>query len=235
MRPRRSRPDTGEPFVFVSYSHLDDEFRKRLDTHMAQMRREGMQTWFDGDIRPGGELDPEIMWALKRADIFVALASPNYLASSYCFEKEYGFALRKAARKKLHLIVVLLRQCQWRHTKMARYKLLPHDAKAVDKWARRGDAWENVVSGIQLIVNDVRAEQAASPKRKPPAMAKPKASPRAETARRKLMPDGGRQPTKPTAKGKAATALKVARRKPLNLRPTSPGSRLRRPASPQKK
>ena len=55
---------------------------------------------------------------MKQADIFVALASPNYLASRYCFETEYGFALRKAAREKLFEIVVLLRQCQWRHTRL---------------------------------------------------------------------------------------------------------------------
>ncbi len=107
---------------------------------MAQLHREGVRTWFDGDITPGAELDPNIRRALKQADIFVALASPNYLASRYCFETEYGFALRKAARKRLFVVVVLLRQCQWRHTRMARYKLLPRDAKPIDQWVRRGDA-----------------------------------------------------------------------------------------------
>ena len=165
-RGGRSREDTGEPFVFVSYSHMDEAFRKRFGTHMAPVRREGVQLWFDGDISPGAELDPEIAWALSRADIFVALASPNYLASSYCFEREYGFALRKAARKRLRVAVVLLRQCQWRHTRMSRYKLLPHDAKPVDQWTRRGDAWEDVVDGIRILVKEVRAEQAVAPVRK---------------------------------------------------------------------
>lgn len=145
-----------EASVFVSYSHLDNDFRKRFETHMAQLSREGVRTWFDGDITPGAELDPQIRRALKRADIFVALASPNYLASRYCFETEYGFALRKAARKKLYVVVVVLRQCQWRHTRMARYKLLPYDARPIDQWARRGDAWENVVEGIRAVVKEFR-------------------------------------------------------------------------------
>ena len=145
-----------EASVFVSYSHLDDEFRKRFETHMAQLHRERVRTWFDGDITPGAELNPNIRRALKQADIFVALASPNYLASRYCFDTEYGFALRKAARKKLFVVVVLLRQCQWRHTRMARYKLLPRDAKPIDQWARRGDAWENVVEGIRVVVKQFR-------------------------------------------------------------------------------
>lgn len=184
----RSREDTGEPFVFVSYSHMDETFRKRFSTHMAPMRREGVQIWFDGDISPGAELDPEIAWALRRADVFVALASPNYLASSYCFEREYGFALRKAARKRLRVAVALLRQCQWRHTRMARYKLLPHDAKPVDQWPRRGDAWEDVVAGVRILVKEVRAEQAAAPARArakaPKAIGalKPKAASKTEAA-----------------------------------------------------
>ncbi|MGK6325408.1 toll/interleukin-1 receptor domain-containing protein [Sphingomonas sp. DT-51] len=72
--------------IFVSYSHLDDDFRRGFETHMAQLHREGVRTWFDGDITSGAELDPKIRRALKQTDIFVALASPNYLASRYCFD-----------------------------------------------------------------------------------------------------------------------------------------------------
>ncbi len=186
-----------EASVFVSYSHLDDEFRKRFETHMAQLQREGVRTWFDGDIIPGAELNPQIRRALKRADIFVALASPNYLASRYCFETEYGFALRKAARKKLYVVVVLLRQCQWRHTRMARYKLLPRDAKPVDQWARRGDAWENAVEGIRAVVKELRLA--------PQALDAPKKTKATVPARStKAKPAGVRPRSVPS--GKAATA-----------------------------
>jgi len=188
-----------EASVFVSYSHLDDEFRKRFETHMAQLHREGVRTWFDGDITPGAELDPNIRRALKQADIFVALASPNYLASRYCFETEYGFALRKAARKKLFVVVVLLRQCQWGHTRMARYKLLPRDAKPIDQWARRGDAWENVVEGIRAVVKQFHLVAHA-----PDAPKKPKAP--APTRTTKAKPAGVRQ--RRVTSGKPAAAAK---------------------------
>jgi hypothetical protein len=183
----------------VSYSHLDDEFRKRFETHMAQLHREGVRTWFDGDITPGAELDPNIRRALKQADIFVALAGPNYLASRYCFETEYGFALRKAARKKLFVVVVLLRQCQWRHTRMARYKLLPRDAKPIDQWARRGDAWENVVEGIRAVVKQFRLASRA-----PDALKKTRALAPTHTTKTKPLGVRARRVTS----GKAAPAAK---------------------------
>jgi hypothetical protein len=204
-----------EASVFVSYSHLDDEFRRRFETHMAQLHREGVRTWFDGDITPGAELDPNIRRALKQADIFVALASPNYLASRYCFETEYGFALRKAARKKLFVVVVLLRQCQWRHTRMARYKLLPRDAKPIDQWARRGDASENAVEGIRAVVKQFRLVPQA-----PDAPKKPKAPVPTRTTKAK---PAGVRPRRVTS-GKTAPAAKpkptsrVKRTRPIKPR-----------------
>jgi hypothetical protein len=208
-----------EASVFVSYSHMDDEFRRRFETHMAQLRREGVRTWFDGDIAPGAELDANVRRALKQADIFVALASPNYLASRYCFETEYGFALRKAARKKLFVVVVLLRQCQWQHTRMARYKLLPRDAKPIDQWTRRGDAWENVVEGIRAVVKQFRqVAQAPVPPKKLKAPA--------PTRTTKAKPAGVR-PRRVTS-GKAAAAAK-----PKPKRSVKPAGKRTRPIKPR--
>ena len=44
--------------VFVSYSHLDESYREKLEKHLATLKREGVKTWFDGRVQAGGELDP---------------------------------------------------------------------------------------------------------------------------------------------------------------------------------
>lgn len=175
------------PEIFISYSHRDERARSLLDKHLAQLMREGVSVWFDGDILPGAEIDPAIMRRLKRADVFVALASPDYLQSAYCYEKEYGFAMRKARRMKLHVVVAVLRACQWRHTRMARYKLLPKDGRPIDQWARRGDAYEDVVEGIRLVLRQVRLD-------------------------RQTVPDGTSETTK-AASGSKRSALRPARPK----------------------
>lgn len=207
-----------EASVFVSYSHLDDEFRKRFETHMAQLHREGVRTWFDGDITPGAELDPNIRRALKQADIFVALASPNYLASRYCFETEYGFALRKAARKNLYVVVILLRQCQWRHTRMARYKLLPKDAKPIDQWARRGDAWENVVEGIRAVVKQFRLAPLALDAPKKAKVPVPARSTKAKPAKTRPRRAPGSKPA-PATTPKPKRSPKPAGRRTRPIKP----------------
>ena len=86
--PAKRRTDTPSPArvakpevrIFVSYSHKDEVARARLETHLAQLTRHDVSTWFDGDLGPGEALDPAIARELRRAHVFVALFSPDYLA-----------------------------------------------------------------------------------------------------------------------------------------------------------
>jgi hypothetical protein len=230
--PRRSAtPDPVEPpLVFISYSHRDEDARKKLDKHLTQLRREGVNFCFDGDMLPGAEIDPDIRRMLKRADLFLALGSPDYLHSAYCFETEYGYAIRKAARKRVHVVVALIHACQWRHTRMARYKVLPKDGKPVDQWARRGDAYEDIVEGIRAVIKVVRKDReallevAAGRKRR----SAPKAAARASAVER------------PAAAAKPAVVkrLKIAKVSPgknasFTRKPPATAAK-RKPASPGK-
>lgn len=211
--------------VFISYSHRDEAARGRLDVHMAQLKREGVSVFFDGDMIAGTELDPRIRRELRLADIFVALASPAYLHSRYCFEIEYGYALRKARRGKVHLVVTLVEECQWRHTRMARYKLLPKDGKPVSKWRPYGEAFEDIVNGLRGVVKAVRAEQLPPPAK---SERKPKAAPApAPNRAAAASPKAKRVPSssaKRTAKGAAAATRSAKPKAPAR----KPAARTRR-------
>lgn len=115
--------------IFVSYSHKDAAFQRKLEIHLAALKREGIETFYDGNVDPGADLDASIRRELRDAHVFLALASPDYLHSEYCFTKEYGYALRRALRKTMHVVVAVIRPCQWKHTRMARYKALPRTGK----------------------------------------------------------------------------------------------------------
>ncbi|ACK86164.1 toll/interleukin-1 receptor domain-containing protein [Methylorubrum extorquens] len=215
--------------VFISYSHMDDAARRRLDIHMAQLKREGVSVFFDGDMIAGAELDPRIRRELRLADIFVALASPAYLHSRYCFEIEYGYALRKAKRGKVHLVVALIEECQWRHTRMARYKLLPKDGKPVSKWRPHGEAFEDIVNGLRGVVKAVRADRATSSldKRVRTARAaqpaKRPSAPEPPSRKRKTVPVG---PSKAAASPSRPAKSRTPARKPAGRpRQGGPGTR----------
>ncbi len=95
--------------AFISYSHSDEYVVTRLHTHMSQLKREGLLTsWFDGEILPGGSLDENIQDELTKADIFLAVVSPDYLNSAYCYDVEFQKALSRFATGKLKSFQSLL-------------------------------------------------------------------------------------------------------------------------------
>jgi len=201
------------PLIFISYCHRDEAFRERLMVHLAPLQREGIEIWVDNDLAPGDELDPTIRRALRRADIFVALASPDYLHSRYCFETEYGFALRKAKRKKIHVVVAIARHCQWKRTRIGRYLVLPKQGKAIEDFGRRSQAFEQIVEGIRVVLKRIMAERNAE-------LTTPPAKVRSRTTSKAAKPEPARGAlqarTKSTA-AKAKSSKRVATPKAIKL------------------
>ena len=177
--------------IFVSYSHKDKGAREKLQTHLTPLMREGVDLWFDDRIPAGGELDPDIKRALKRADIFVALASPDYLRSEYCFTTEYGYARRRAARKTMFVVVAVIRPCGWKHTRMGRYKALPNDGKPASRWTNRDLAYEDIADGIRSVVTLAEAQPSSKESAK---SVKPKAKPVKSTSRPGLLDKKANRP-----------------------------------------
>jgi hypothetical protein len=60
------------------------------------LRRDGLlTTWYDREILAGAELHKEIAENLADSDVFLALVSPDFLASDYCYDKEMHLALKR--------------------------------------------------------------------------------------------------------------------------------------------
>lgn len=185
--------------IFISYSHKDEAFREQLAKHLVPLQRvKDVELWFDGDILPGEALTPEIRRKLKQSDILVALASHHYLASDYCFNKEYGPAMRRVAKGTMHVVAVLLSACEWQNTRMENYKLLPKDGKEVERWGSRNQAYVDIVAGIRRVVAAVRAETKKAEASRDKAAPKPQSQGRKKPTR----PSGVTEGTKATGRPK---------------------------------
>ena len=87
-----------EPFIFVSYSHI------RIDDAMdiiCKMQSDGFRVWYDEGIDPGSEFSDDIASQVKSCEVFIALLSNEYLASSFCID-ELSYARTKG--KKILMI-----------------------------------------------------------------------------------------------------------------------------------
>lgn len=157
--------------IFVSYSHRDAAAREKLETHLAPWKRDDVTVWYDKNIEPGAQLDPAIARELRNAHIFIALFSPAYLDSNYCWNIEYRRAMDRRARKLLRVVGVVVKPCGWKHTRAAGFKLLPDDGREPERWSSSDAAYVNIAEGIGAVIKTVRRELAAAVPKRPPTPA----------------------------------------------------------------
>ena len=78
-----------EPYVFVSYSHTDEDI---VFEEISRLQALGVNVWYDTTgIGPGGEWNDEIAQAIKGARNFLYFITPRSVASEHC-RRELSFA-----------------------------------------------------------------------------------------------------------------------------------------------
>src|SRR5665213_815088 len=136
--------------AFISYSHSDEQVVKRLHTHMSQLKREGqLSSWFDGAILVGGSLDDEIGNELKKAEIFLAIISPDYLASSYCYDIEFQEALKLFNMGQLKIVPIIAQPCDWTSSPFGKFKAIPKDGKPISEFMNDNNAYLNIIDELR--------------------------------------------------------------------------------------
>lgn len=136
--------------VFFSYSHVDEPLRDQLETQLAMLKRQGViETWHDRRIGAGEDLHNAIDGHINAADIILLLASPDFLASDYCYEREMARALERHEAGESIVIPVILRPCDWHGAPFGRILATPPDGKPVTQWPDRDHAFLEVTRAIR--------------------------------------------------------------------------------------
>jgi tetratricopeptide (TPR) repeat protein len=143
--------------VFFSYSHKDEGLRNELETHLAMLKNEGViSDWHDRQILPGQEWDGQIDEHLNSADIILLLASPDFLASKYCYDIEVARAMeRHEEAGDACVIPVILRPCEWQRAPFSKLQALPTGTVPITRWPDRDEAFLKVAEGIRRAVEQL--------------------------------------------------------------------------------
>lgn len=140
--------------AFISYSHKDIDYLEKLKVHLAQIRRDGLITeWTDKEITVGANLDNSISSALSASQLFILLVSPEYIASQYCYEKEFETALKLQDEGIITIIPIIVEPCEWKSTPLGAIKSLPYDGKPVSEWTNANNAFVQVIQEIRKLIN----------------------------------------------------------------------------------
>jgi TIR domain len=138
--------------AFISYSHVDESYRNELQKHLVTLQHQGLvETWHDRCIVAGEEWAGCIDDELRRADIILLLISSDFIASRYCYELEMKEALARHERKEAVVIPIILRSCHWTGLPFGKLQAATKDAKPIEKYPSRDDAFLEITQNIETI------------------------------------------------------------------------------------
>jgi nucleoside phosphorylase len=159
------QPDDTEPInVFISYSAEDEKFKKQLETHLSQLRREGViRPWHSQQTKVGeGQgREQEIANHIDSAQIILLLMSPSFLASDQLYENEMMRAInRQLSGDAVRVIPITVRHIapgDPDKTPFQKIQGLPRSGKPIESWRSADEAWALIAQEIRGVCKDLRA------------------------------------------------------------------------------
>lgn len=145
--------------IFVSYSHADAEWLKRLQVHLKPLERKGLIEWWDDtQILPGMVWRDEIEKALNAAAIGVLLISADFVASDFIANHELPPLLAAAQDRGLTILSLIVAP--------SRFKRMPELSRfqAVNDPDRPLIGLSKAEQEIELLKLANRIEDLAGPK-----------------------------------------------------------------------
>jgi hypothetical protein len=108
--------------VFISYSHKDQRWLKRLQVHLKPLEQSGVVTrWDDTMIDAGQNWRDQISQALAAAKVAILLISADFLASDFISTNELPPLLAAAESEGATILPVIISPC--------RFTQIPHLAQ----------------------------------------------------------------------------------------------------------
>ena len=146
-----------QPTVFISYSHKDECWKDRLQTHLRVLQlHDRSRVWDDRQIDAGDTWYDALKHAMDEAAVAVCLISVDYLASDFCHKEEIPYLLERRERAGMVIIPVLLRPVLWERVPwLNEVQMLPRNGQAVtrDFKGEEDTVFAEVAERIFAIVN----------------------------------------------------------------------------------
>ncbi len=140
--------------VFLSYCHTDEEYKDKLNAHLAPLKRNNkIEAWNDRKLVAGSFFDAEIKRHLNEDDIIILLISADFINSDYCYEIEMQRALERMKNKDAILLAVIIRPCLWQETPLKDIQVLPKDGTPISTYANEDEGYLYVVKSIKEIID----------------------------------------------------------------------------------
>ncbi len=145
--------------LFYSYSEVDERYRVELEKSFSMLRRyDSLFEWNFRKIYAGKDWDKVIHEELLSSNIILFLVSRDFLASAYCHDIEVKLAMELHDDKKAIVVPIILRECDWKHSKslFKHLEVLPQSAIPISQWLDQDSAYNNITQRIKELINSIQ-------------------------------------------------------------------------------
>jgi hypothetical protein len=119
--------------IFISYSHNDKKWLKKLQTMLKPMiRNDTVTVWDDTLIKPGTKWREEINKILSSARLAVLLVSPDFLASDFIANHELPPLLKASAKEGLSILWIAVSYSLYEETPISEYQAAHDSSRPLD-------------------------------------------------------------------------------------------------------
>jgi len=155
--PAARDPHQWKAKLFISYSSKDAKQHDELLQRLKPLISEGLvTTWSDRCLVVGQEWDKVIRRELKEADVIILLVSAAFEASDYIQDVEVDRAVERAEKKEAVLASIILEKCLWKHSRLAKYQVLPPKGAPVRDTKPQRNAWHAVAEELRTVLETIR-------------------------------------------------------------------------------
>ena len=119
--------------IFISYSHRDDYWLSRLQTHLRPLTREGrIELWDDTQINVGDEWFDEIRRALESCSVAILLISADFMASDFITDHELPILLDSVRDRGVKVVPLIASSSYFADSALARFQAINAPDKPLD-------------------------------------------------------------------------------------------------------
>lgn len=153
--------------VFVSYSHADKTWLRRLQVHLKPLERLGsISLWDDTRLKPGSHWQREIEQELDQARVAVLLISADFLASDFITTNELPRLLAAAETRGTLILPIIVSPCRFGQTpSLSRFQAINAPSHPLVRMGRAGreEAFVAVADRIEAALQDNSSRRALPP------------------------------------------------------------------------
>lgn len=130
-----TKNDHKKNLVFISYSHKDDKFLKRLQIHLNALKYEGVDfdVWDDTKIPAGERWYDEIKRSLLRAKVAVIMVSTDFLASDFVQKIELPLLFELAKGSELKILPIIVKPCKYESSVLSEIQSINNPQKPLSR------------------------------------------------------------------------------------------------------